>query len=100
MSFLHKPHQFLPNVYSHPARKPAHFGKAQANLSPSVLEALQVLKFSYKQDWLTFTSDFIAEEADYSISGLVSINAIDELMAAGRIDELTQLLMNQDDENK
>jgi len=35
---------------------------------------------------LMFTSDFIAEEADYSISGLVSINAIDELMAAGRQD--------------
>ena len=58
----------------------------RANLSPSVLEALQVLKSSYKQDRLMFTSDFIAEEADYSISGLVSINAIDELMAAGRQD--------------
>ena len=48
-----------------------------------------------------FTSDFIAKEADYSISELVlSINAIDELMTAGRIDKLTQLLINQDNENK
>jgi hypothetical protein len=32
----------------------------RASLSPPVLEALQVLKFSYKQDRLNFTEDLIA----------------------------------------
>ncbi|KAG2139326.1 hypothetical protein DEU56DRAFT_735753 [Suillus clintonianus] len=65
------------------------------NLSRTVLEALlQVLKFSYKQDRLNFTSHLIAEEVDHSISGPVSRNAIDELMAADKLDELAQLLAN------
>ncbi|KAG2059650.1 hypothetical protein BDR06DRAFT_841592, partial [Suillus hirtellus] len=66
----------------------------RANLSPPVLEALQILKFSYKQDWLDFTSHLVAEEMDYNISGPVSRNTIDELVAAGKLDELAQLLAN------
>ncbi|KAG1718032.1 hypothetical protein EDB19DRAFT_1803506 [Suillus lakei] len=70
-----------------------------ANLSPTVLEALQVLKFSYKQDQLNFTSHLIAEEVDHSISGPVSRNAIDELMAACKLDELAQLLANENEDD-
>ncbi|KAG1847014.1 hypothetical protein DFJ58DRAFT_663489, partial [Suillus subalutaceus] len=66
-----------------------------ANLSPSVLEALQMLKFSYKQDRLNFTSHFIAEEAGYNISGPVSRNAIDELVEAGKLDELAEHSANE-----
>lgn len=69
----------------------------RANLSPAVLEALQILKFSYKQDRLNFTSHLVAEEVDYNISGPVSRNAIDELMAAGKLDELAQLLANENE---
>jgi hypothetical protein len=54
----------------------------RASLSPPVLEALQVLKFSYKQDRLNFTEDLIADEVDYNISGRVSKKAVDELVAA------------------
>ena len=79
-ALVHKLHLFLPNVYSHPAKRHAHFGDRCANLYSPVLEALQVLKFSYKQDRLNFTSDLIAEEADYNISGPVSKEAIDELI--------------------
>ncbi|KAG1895161.1 uncharacterized protein F5891DRAFT_897741, partial [Suillus fuscotomentosus] len=67
----------------------------RANLSPTVLEALQILKFTYKQDRLNFTSHLVAEEEDYTISGPVSRNAIDELMAAGKLDEIAQLLANE-----
>jgi len=55
----------------------------RASLSPPVLEALQVLKFSYKQDRLNFTEDSVTDEVDYSISGRVSKKAVDELVAAG-----------------
>ncbi|KAG1744581.1 uncharacterized protein EDB91DRAFT_1123129 [Suillus paluster] len=41
-------------------------------LSPQVLEALQILKFSYRQERLCFTRDLIAKEDDYRISGPVT----------------------------
>ncbi|KAG2122879.1 hypothetical protein BD769DRAFT_1360213 [Suillus cothurnatus] len=69
-----------------------------ANLLPSVLEALQILKFSYKHDRLNFTFHFIAKEADYNISGPVSRNAIDELVAAGKLDELAKLFTNENED--
>jgi hypothetical protein len=72
----------------------------RTNLSPPVLEALQMLKFSYKQDRLNFTEDLVADEVDYNISGRVSKKAIDELIAADNLEELSQLLANEDeDEN-
>ncbi|KAG1835933.1 hypothetical protein DFJ58DRAFT_670169, partial [Suillus subalutaceus] len=69
-----------------------------ANLSPPVLKALQILKFSYKQDWLDFTLHLVAEETYYNILGPVSRNAIDELVAAGKLNELAQLLANENEE--
>jgi hypothetical protein len=70
----------------------------RASLLPPVLEALQVLKFSYKQDRLNFTEDLIADEVDYNISGRVSKKAVDELVAAGNLEELAQLLANEDED--
>jgi len=58
------------------------------------MEALQVLKFSFKQDWLTFTDDPLAAEKDYTIAGLVTAKAIQELISTGKIDELGELLTN------
>ncbi|KAG1822149.1 hypothetical protein DFJ58DRAFT_831740 [Suillus subalutaceus] len=49
----------------------------RSNLSPATLEALQVLKFIYKQDRLNFTEDL--------------------LMAAGNLRELDELLQNARD---
>ncbi|KAG2365911.1 hypothetical protein BDR07DRAFT_1275833 [Suillus spraguei] len=67
------------------------------NLSPTTLEALQVLKFIYKQDRLNFTEDLVADERDYTISGPVTSRAVDELMAAGNLCELDKLLQNARD---
>jgi hypothetical protein len=39
----------------------------------------------------------VAEEMGCNISGPVSRNAIDELMAAGKLDELAQLLTNENE---
>ncbi|KAG1802826.1 uncharacterized protein HD556DRAFT_1227563, partial [Suillus plorans] len=45
----------------------------RSNLSPATLEALQVLKFIYKQDRLNFMEDpVVADERDYTISGPVT----------------------------
>ena len=35
------------------------------NISPTMLEALQILKFIYKQDRLNFAEDLVADERDY-----------------------------------
>ena len=59
-----------------------------------MLEALQILKFIYKQDRLNFTDDLVADERDYMISGPVTPRAVDELMAAGKFSELDELLAN------
>ena len=64
----------------------------RSNLSPTMLEALQVLKFIYKQDRLDFMEDLVADERDYTISGPVTPRAVDELMDAGNLRELDELL--------
>ncbi|KIK76401.1 hypothetical protein PAXRUDRAFT_170080, partial [Paxillus rubicundulus Ve08.2h10] len=66
-------------------------------LSPMMLEALQILKFTYKQEQLNFTMDFVAEETDYTISGPVTPKAVDKLMAGRNLNELAQLFANEDD---
>jgi hypothetical protein len=66
----------------------------RSNLSPTTLEALQVLKLVYKQDRLDFTADLMANKQDYTICGPVTPRAVDELMATGSLRELDQLLIN------
>jgi hypothetical protein len=62
-------------------------------LSRGLLEALQVLKFSYRSERLCFVEE-VAKEADYVISGPLTEFAVDELMAAGKFEELSQLIKN------
>jgi hAT family C-terminal dimerisation region len=63
-------------------------------ISRKLLEALQVLKFSYRSERLSFVDDLVAQECDYVISGPITEAAIDELMKAGNIVELSQLARN------
>lgn len=63
-------------------------------ISRALLEALQVLKYSYRSERLSFVEDLIAKEADYTIAGPLTETAIDELMAAGKYQELNQLIIN------
>jgi hypothetical protein len=58
------------------------------------MEALQMLKFSYKQDQLSFTDDLLAQEKVYTITGPVTPCTIAELVRAGRLQELDDLLAN------
>ncbi|KAG1727190.1 uncharacterized protein EDB91DRAFT_1061276 [Suillus paluster] len=44
----------------------------RSRFSPRVLEALQILKLSYRQERLCFTRESIAKEDDYQISGPVT----------------------------
>jgi len=69
-------------------------------LLPDTIEALQFLKFTYKQSRLNFTPDLIAEEVDYGISGHVTQRAVDELTKSGAVDELYDLYANETEENE
>ncbi|KAG8909821.1 hypothetical protein FRC02_007562 [Tulasnella sp. 418] len=56
------------------------------------MSALQLLKFSYRTDRLDFTSDWIATEEEFGIDNVTSQALAQELMAAGKFDELEELL--------
>src|SRR6267154_2576765 len=58
----------------------------RSRMSPELMEALQILKFSFRQDRLCFTRDFIAKEEDYAISGPVTQRTTEELIHAGKLD--------------
>jgi hypothetical protein len=57
-----------------------------------MLEALQILKFIYKQDRLM--EDLVVDERDYMISEPVTPRVVDELMVAGKFSKLEELLAN------
>ncbi|KAJ8580354.1 hypothetical protein M405DRAFT_61363 [Rhizopogon salebrosus TDB-379] len=60
-----------------------------------MLEALQILKFTYKQDRLNFTEDLVADERDCTIfPDLWLPERFDELVAVGKLPELDELLAN------
>ena len=51
------------------------------------MEELQVLKFSYRSDCLTFTDDLISMKRELSVLDL-SVSVVEDLMSRGKIDEL------------
>lgn len=66
----------------------------RTNMSPELLSELQILKYAYKQDRLSFTSKLVAKECDYTLEGQITENAAQELLAAGKLCELEDLLSN------
>ena len=67
-------------------------------LSASTLKVLQVLKQLYKDEQLRFVSHLLAKEDDYEIDHATEV-AIHELISAGDLEELWDLL-NAMDENR
>ncbi|KAJ8457389.1 hypothetical protein ONZ45_g18333 [Pleurotus djamor] len=64
---------------------------------PELLEALQVLKFSFKHNTLSFVEDYMAKEVDYTITGPVTEAARRELKKTGCLEELEELERNVED---
>ncbi|KAG6907706.1 hypothetical protein DXG01_007724 [Tephrocybe rancida] len=71
-------------------------GLRRSKLSPKLMEALQMLKFSFKQERLSFTGDIIVDEKDYTVIEPVTGAAVAELLEAGKLQELEELLSNTD----
>ncbi|KAJ7681994.1 hypothetical protein DFH06DRAFT_971238, partial [Mycena polygramma] len=68
--------------------------KRRNRIHPGLFEALQILKFAIKQDRLDFMNHLLAKEKDYTIEGDLTEAAIEELILAGKTDELADLLKN------
>ncbi|KAJ2918846.1 hypothetical protein MD484_g1605, partial [Candolleomyces efflorescens] len=63
----------------------------RSSLSPLMMEMLQILKFIYRGDRLSFTEDLLSSEFELSILD-IEPQVIDRLMAEGKIDELCELV--------
>jgi hypothetical protein len=66
----------------------------QAHLQPKLLEALQMLKFSFHRSRLSFTDSIITNEADYVINGLPTAEELDNLLMEGEYDEIERMARN------
>ncbi len=67
----------------------------RSRIDPELMEALQCLKFYYKQSRLNLTADLVACEEDYTIEGPLTDNALRELLAHNKLHELDELLRNR-----
>ena len=63
----------------------------ELSLLPRMIEMLQILKFIYQQEWIHFCSDLVATEAELSVIE-VDLEFVDALFAAGRTEELEELI--------
>jgi hypothetical protein len=63
----------------------------RSNLSPVMMEILQILKFIYRNDRLSFTEDFISTEQELSVID-VSADVVKDLLSRGKVDELVALV--------
>lgn len=66
---------------------------------PGLMEALQILKSYWKSERMDFTDHWVAKDADYTIEGEVTKQAVEELLSRGTeaaLEELRDLLDNID----
>ncbi|KAJ7070549.1 hypothetical protein C8F01DRAFT_926762, partial [Mycena amicta] len=68
--------------------------KRRNRLGPKVFEALQVLKFHFRQEGLDYTGDLVAREEDYAIDGTLTPYAVRELLQTEKVEELKELAWN------
>ncbi|TEB26685.1 hypothetical protein FA13DRAFT_1607328, partial [Coprinellus micaceus] len=63
----------------------------RSSLSPLMMEMLQILKFTYHGDRLSFTDNLLCSEFEMSILE-IDPDVIDRLLAEGKVDELCELV--------
>ena len=60
-----------------------------------MMEILQILKFSFKGEWLDFNDGWITQELDKVSVIDVPPSTIHELLTTGQVEELTRLLCQE-----
>ncbi|KAJ7039417.1 hypothetical protein C8F04DRAFT_930327, partial [Mycena alexandri] len=63
----------------------------RSSLSPVTMEILQLLKFKFRNDRLTFTEGLLCTEEELSVID-VAPEVLDELLSGGKIVELMALI--------
>ncbi|KAJ6576094.1 hypothetical protein DFH09DRAFT_915057, partial [Mycena vulgaris] len=63
----------------------------RGNISPTVMEMLQILKFIYRNGRMTFTQGWVATEGELSVID-VDPGVVEELLTTGKIQQLVELL--------
>ncbi|KAJ2927910.1 hypothetical protein H1R20_g9190, partial [Candolleomyces eurysporus] len=63
----------------------------RARLQPNMLEALQMLKYSFRQARLSFTDNILTKEDDYVIDGLPTEEELDKLLSQGNYEEIEKI---------
>ena len=94
MSYWLRHPQSCPSVFFSSSK--LAYTEQRNKLSPTIVEALQILKFSFKQYWLSFIPDLVAYESDYTISGPAALRGIEQLIEAAAYDELEWLFLNDE----
>jgi hypothetical protein len=56
-----------------------------------MMEILQILKFIYRNDRLSFTQDLVATEQDLSVVD-ISPDVVKDLLSRGKVDDLVSLI--------
>jgi hypothetical protein len=63
----------------------------RSNLSPVMMEILQILKFIFRNDRLSFTEDLISTEQELSVID-ISADVVKDLLSRGKVDDLVALV--------
>lgn len=63
----------------------------RSSMSPLMMEMLQIMKFIYRSERLSFTDNLLSSEYELSILD-IEPQVIDALMSEGKIDELVKLV--------
>jgi hypothetical protein len=63
----------------------------RSNLSPIMMEVLQILKFIFRKDRLNFMEGLVSTEEELTLID-VDPSVIEELLSAGRVGDLVDLL--------
>lgn len=63
----------------------------RSNLSPIMMEMLQILKYILRNDRLTFTDDLVCTERELSVIDIAP-DVLEDLLSQGKLDEFIELL--------
>ncbi|KAG5633888.1 hypothetical protein H0H81_004579, partial [Sphagnurus paluster] len=70
---------------------PVQASSVPSNLSPEMMEMLQVLKYTFKAERLDFNDEWVARKDELSVVDITS-EEFDHLIATGQLEELSRLI--------
>lgn len=69
----------------------------RANLSPQMMEVLQILKYAFRHDRMDFLHSFVATEADLRETAFTA-ETVADLAKQGKFNDIAELFEGDDDD--